>query len=32
MWWVYFVFIYENKIMTPVEIVLRRGGGKKGER
>jgi hypothetical protein len=30
MWWVYFVFIYENKIMTPVEIVLRRGGGKEG--
>jgi hypothetical protein len=26
---VYFVFIYENRRMKPVEIVLRRGGGRK---
>jgi hypothetical protein len=27
----YFVFIYENRIMKPVEIVLRRGRGDEGE-
>jgi hypothetical protein len=33
-WWMYFVFIYENTRLKPVEIVLRRkmrendGGGK----
>jgi hypothetical protein len=26
-WWMYFVFMYENRIMNPVVIVLRRGGG-----
>jgi hypothetical protein len=25
--WMYFVFIYENRIIKPVEIVLRRGIG-----
>jgi hypothetical protein len=27
----YFTFMYENRIMKPVEIVLRRGDGDKGE-
>jgi hypothetical protein len=27
----YFVFIYENRRMKPIEIVLRRGEGKEGE-
>jgi hypothetical protein len=27
MWWICFVFIHENKIMKPVEIVLRGKGG-----
>jgi hypothetical protein len=27
----YFVFMYENRIMKPVEIVLRSGGGEKRE-
>jgi hypothetical protein len=27
----YFVFIYENRRMKPVEIVLRRGRGEEGE-
>jgi hypothetical protein len=27
----YFVFIYENRRMTPVEIVLRRGMGGRGK-
>jgi hypothetical protein len=32
MWWMYFVFLHENRTMKPVEIVLRRGwGGNKGE-
>jgi hypothetical protein len=26
-WWMHFVFMYENRMMMPVEIVLRRGGG-----
>jgi hypothetical protein len=26
----YFIFMYENKRMKPVEIVLRRGKGEKG--
>jgi hypothetical protein len=26
MWWMYFVFVYENRTMKPVEIVLRRRG------
>jgi hypothetical protein len=26
-WWMYFVFIYENRRMKPVEIVLRKVGG-----
>jgi hypothetical protein len=31
-WWVYFVRIYENRRMKPVEIVLRREGkGEEGE-
>jgi hypothetical protein len=25
MWWIYFVFIYGNRRMKPVEIILRRG-------
>jgi hypothetical protein len=25
MWWMYFIFRYENRIMKPIEIVLRRG-------
>jgi hypothetical protein len=28
---VYFAFMYENRTMKPVEIVLRRGGGTKRE-
>jgi hypothetical protein len=33
MWWMYFVFVYENRTMKPVEIVLRRDDqrGFKGE-
>jgi hypothetical protein len=31
MWWMYFVSIYENRRMKPVEIVLRRGEGEEGE-
>jgi hypothetical protein len=31
MWWMYFVPVYENKRMKPVEIVLRRGGREKRE-
>jgi hypothetical protein len=31
-WWMYFVFMYENRTMKPVEIVLRGGKGNKGER
>jgi hypothetical protein len=27
MWWEYFVYIYENRRMKPVGILLRRGGG-----
>jgi hypothetical protein len=30
-WWMYFVFIYENRIMKPVEIALRRAGGRMKE-
>jgi hypothetical protein len=30
-WWMYFIFMYENRIMKPVEIVLRRGRGNEGE-
>jgi hypothetical protein len=26
-WWMYFVFMYENKTMKPVDIVLRGEGG-----
>jgi hypothetical protein len=26
-WWVYFEFVYENRTMKPVEIVLRSGEG-----
>jgi hypothetical protein len=29
MQWIYFTFIYENRRMKPVEIVLRRKGGEK---
>jgi hypothetical protein len=29
--WIYFVFIYENRRMKPVEIVLRRGRGRRRE-
>jgi hypothetical protein len=29
MWWMYFVFIYENRRMKPVETVLRKGEGKR---
>jgi hypothetical protein len=25
-WWIYFVFMYENRTMKPVETILRRGG------
>jgi hypothetical protein len=25
MWWMYFVFICENRIMEPVKIVLKKG-------
>jgi hypothetical protein len=33
MWWMYFVFMYENRRMKLVEIFLRiRGGGKEAER
>jgi hypothetical protein len=28
----YFIIIYENRRMKPVEIVLRRGKGEEGER
>jgi hypothetical protein len=28
-WWIYEVFIYENRTMKPVEIVLRRGKEKR---
>jgi hypothetical protein len=31
-YWMYFVSIYENRRMKPVEIVLRIGGGRKNER
>jgi hypothetical protein len=31
-WWIYFVFMYENRRMKPVEIVLRRKERKEGER
>jgi hypothetical protein len=30
-WWVYFVYVYENRTMKPVEIVLRRGEVEEGE-
>jgi hypothetical protein len=31
-WWMYFVYIYENRRMKPVEIVIRRRGeGEEGE-
>jgi hypothetical protein len=30
--WMCFVFVYENRTMKPIEIVLRRGEGDKGER
>jgi hypothetical protein len=29
--WIYFVFIYENRRMIPVEIVLTSGEGEEGE-
>jgi hypothetical protein len=29
-WWMYFVSVYKNGRMKPVEIVLRRWGGGKG--
>jgi hypothetical protein len=31
-WWQYFVFIYENEQMRPVETVLKGGGRHKEER
>jgi hypothetical protein len=31
MWWMYFVFIFENRRMKPVEIVLRSGEGENEE-
>jgi hypothetical protein len=31
MWWMYFVFIYENRRMKPIEIILRREKGDEGE-
>jgi hypothetical protein len=30
-WWIYFVFIYENRRMKPVEIVQFQGVGEVGE-
>jgi hypothetical protein len=27
--WIYFVFVYKNRTMKPVEIVLRRRGGRR---
>jgi hypothetical protein len=31
MWLIYFTYLYENRTMKPVEIVLRRGEEDKGE-
>jgi hypothetical protein len=31
MWWMYFVFMYENRRMKPTEIVLSRGEEDEGE-
>jgi hypothetical protein len=27
MWWMYFIYLYENRTMKPDEIVLGQGGG-----
>jgi hypothetical protein len=30
-WWVNFIFMYENRAVKPAEVVVRRGWGSKGE-
>jgi hypothetical protein len=31
MWWMYFVFVYENRATKLIEIILRRGSGREEE-